>query len=77
MKRLENTMEFTLEEKIRAIFNSGNVVKIEKVMRTKSEETYYKYIWDVDGVKTRNWFGFDTIDECVEDCLTYLTINSL
>ena len=70
-------MESTLEEKMRAIFNSGNIVKIEKVMRTKSGETYYKYIWDVDGVKTRNWLGFNTIDECVEDCLTYLTINSL
>jgi hypothetical protein len=70
-------MEFTLEQKIRAIFNSGNVVKIEKVIRTKSGETYYKYVWDVDGTKTRKWFGFDTIDECIEDCLTYLTINSL
>jgi hypothetical protein len=70
-------MEFTLDEKMRAIFNSGNVVKIEKVIRTKSGETYYKYIWDVDGTKTTNWFGFETIDECVDDCLTYLTINSL
>jgi hypothetical protein len=70
-------MEFTLEEKMRAIFNSGNIVKIEKVMRTKSGETYYKYVWDVDGTKTINWLGFDIIDECVEDCLTYLTINSL
>ena len=71
-------MEFTLEQKLRAIFNSGNVVKIEKVIRTKSEKTYYKYVWDVDGTKSPGkWFGFDTIDECVEDCLTYLTINSL
>ncbi len=70
-------MGFTLEEKIRAIFNYGNLVKIEKVMRTKSGETSYKYVWDVDGKKSRNWFGFDTIDECVEDCLTHLTLNSL
>lgn len=70
-------MEFTLEDKIKTIFNSGNVVKIEKVMRTKSGETHYNYVWDVDGIKTRNWFGFETIDECVEDCLTHLTINSL
>jgi hypothetical protein len=48
-------MEFTLEEKMRAIFNSGNVVKIEKVVRTKSGETYYKYVWDVDGTKTINF----------------------
>lgn len=50
-------MEFTLEEKIRAIFNAGNEVKIDKVLRTKSGETYYKYVWDVDGVQS-NWFGF-------------------
>ena len=70
-------MEFTLEEKIKAIFNSGNLVKIEKVIRTKSGETHYKYVWDVDGEKSRNWFGFDTIDECVEDCVTHLTIKNL
>jgi hypothetical protein len=70
-------MEFTLEQKLRAIFNSGNIVKIEKVIRTKSGKTYYNYVWYADGAKTRNWFGFETIDECVEDCLTYLTINSL
>ena len=70
-------MENTLEEKIRAIFNTGNVVKIEKVIRTKGGSTFYKYIWEVDGRKTRNWLGFNTIDECVEDCLTTLVINSL
>ena len=70
-------MEFTLDEKIRAIFNSGKVVKIEKLLRIKDGETYYKYRWDVDGKQSSNWFGFDTIDECVDDCLTYLTINSL
>ena len=70
-------MEFTLEEKMKTIFNSGNVVKVEKVIRTKSGGTYYKYVWDVDGTKSRNWFGFHTLDECVEDCLTHLTINRL
>lgn len=70
-------MKFTLEEKMRAIFNSGDAVKIEKVLRTKNGEKHYKYIWNVDGNQTRNWFGFDTIDECVEDCITNLAINSL
>lgn len=66
-----------LEEKMRAIYNSGDVVKIEKVLRTKNGEKHYKYVWNVDGKQTTNWFGFNTIDECVEDCLTHLTINSL
>jgi hypothetical protein len=70
-------MEFTLEDKLRAIFNSGDLVKIEKVLRTKDGGTYFKYMWSVDGTGTTNWFGFDTIEECVEDCLTYLTLNSL
>jgi hypothetical protein len=69
-------MEPTLEQKIRAIFNSGNLVKLEKVIRIKSDKTYYNYIWNIDGIKSRNWFGFETIDECIEDCLTHLTINS-
>jgi anaerobic ribonucleoside-triphosphate reductase len=66
-----------LEEKIRAIFDSGNAVKIEKVKRTKSGETYYQYIWSMDESSTTNWFGFNTIDECVEDCITVLTISYL
>jgi hypothetical protein len=70
-------MEFTLEEKMKAIFNSADVVKIEKVLRTKDGVKYFKYLWTVDGQTTSKWFGFDTIDECVEDCLTMLTINSL
>ena len=69
-------MGFTLEQKVRTVFNSANVVKIEKVMRMKNEKTYYNYIWNIDGIKSRNWFGFETIDECIEDCLTHLTINS-
>jgi hypothetical protein len=70
-------MEPTLEQKVRAVFNSANVVKIEKVMRIKNEKTYYNYIWNIDEIKSKNWFGFQTIDECIEDCLTHLTINSL
>lgn len=70
-------MEFTLEEKMRVIFNSGDVVKFEKVLRTKNDKKHYKYVWNVNGKQTTNWFGFNTIDECVEDCLTHLTINSL
>ena len=68
-------MELTLEDKIRAIFNSGNLVKIEKVLRTVGGETYYKYVWTVDGIQTRHWLGFDSIDDCVDDCLTYLVIT--
>ena len=73
----KEVIEFTLEEKIKAIFNSGNHVKIEKVIRIKSDKTYYNYVWYVDGTTSRNWFGFDTLDECVEDCVTHLSIKNL
>lgn len=70
-------MEFTLEQKIRAIFNSGELVRIEKVARTKDGKKYHKYFWTVDGVSSTNWFGFDTIEECIDECLSHLSINSL
>ena len=70
-------MEITLEEKIRGIFNSCNTAKIEKVLRTKDGEKYYKYVWSIGEPKTQcSWFGFDTLDECCDDFLTYLTIMS-
>jgi hypothetical protein len=47
---------------MRAIFNSGDVVKIEKVLRTKNGEKHYKYVWSVDGKQTTNWFGFNTFE---------------
>ena len=73
-------MNFTLEEKIRTIFNANNLVKIEKVLRTKNGEKHYKYTWSIEEIQfpeihTINWWGFDTLDECVEDCLTYLAIK--
>ena len=60
-----------------AIFDSSNTVKIEKVTRIKEGEKHFKYLWNVDGVQSKNWLGFDTIDECLDDCLTHLIIKSL
>jgi hypothetical protein len=76
-------MEFTLAEKISAIFNSGHSISFQNEVRRKDGEWYsritWKHIQQPNGsvIKQSTWFGFDTIDECVEDCLTYLTINSL
>lgn len=70
-------MEITLQEKIRAIFNSGNIVRIEKVARSKEGVTHYRYAWHIDGSQSANWYGFETIDGCVDDCITHLTVNSL
>lgn len=69
-------MEATLEEKIMAIFNTSRSFKIEKVNRRKDGEDTLRYLWNIDGVQCRDWLGFDSLDECIDDCLTYLTINS-
>ena len=76
-------MESTLGEKISAIFKSGKSISFQNEVRRKDGEWYsritWKHIQQPNGsvIKQSTWFGFDTIDECVEDCLTYLAINSL
>ena len=76
-------MESTLGEKISTIFKSGKSISFQNEVRRKDGEWYsritWKHIQQPNGsvIKQSTWFGFDTIDECVEDCLTYLAINSL
>ena len=76
-------MESTLGEKISTIFKSGKSISFQNEVRRKDGEWYsritWKHIQQPNGsvIKQSTWFGFDTIDECVEDCLTYLVINSL
>jgi hypothetical protein len=70
-------MEFTLEQKLRAIFDYSDTAKIEKVTRTKGGIEYFKYIWSVNNISSTNWFGFDSLEECLEDCLSHQAINSL
>jgi hypothetical protein len=76
-------MESTLGEKISTIFKSGKSISFQNEVRRKDGEWYsritWKHIQQPNGsvIKQSTWFGFDTIDECVEDCLTYLEINSL
>jgi hypothetical protein len=65
----------TLEEKIRAIYNSSKTARLDKVLRIKSGVNYYNYVWTIDGAQSGNWFGFKTLDECVDDCITYLAIE--
>jgi hypothetical protein len=77
-------MESTLGEKISTIFKSGKSISFQNEVRRKDGEWYsritWKHIQQPNGSVIKQstiWFGFDTIDECVEDCLTYLAINSL
>ena len=78
-----NKMEYTLSEKMNSIFNSGESIKFQNVVRRKEGEWYSRIIWEhvqLPGdqhIRSCDWWGFETIDECVEDCLTYLTLKSL
>jgi len=66
-----------LSDKINTIYNSSDEVKIEKVKRIKDGVTFFNYIWSVNGYSTPNWFGFNSLEECVDNCLDWVVINSL
>ena len=68
-------MEYTLEDKLRVILENNNNVKIVKSKKTKDGEIFYRYSWEVDDVHDLGWWGFDNIDECVDDCIGYLALR--
>jgi hypothetical protein len=76
-------MESTLEEKFKAIFSSGYSISFQNEVRRNDSEWYsritWKHIQQPGGgiIKQCEWFGFDNIEECVDDCLTYVAIKSL
>ena len=74
-------MKFTLEEKMSAIFNSGKSISFQNQVRRKDGEWYnritWKHIQQPDGtvIKQSTWFGFNTIDECVEAWRSHATLE--
>lgn len=73
--------EFTLSDKMKAIFKSGKSIRFQNTVRRKYGEWYSRIIWEEVQLPTNKiinsceWFGFETIDEAVEDCLTYIVIT--
>lgn len=73
----------TLSEKMNAIFNSGKSIRFQNVIKRKDGEWYSRIIWEQvqmpggQHVKSCDWWGFETIEEAVEDCLNYLVIEQL
>jgi hypothetical protein len=69
-----------LSETLNAIFNSGHSIRFQNVVRRKEGEWYSQIIWEHlqqpgnSVIKSCDWFGFETIDEAADNCLTYLTI---
>jgi hypothetical protein len=74
--------EYTLSEKMNAIFKSGKSIRFQNVVKRKDGEWYGRIIWEeveLPGnrvLHSCDWWGFETIDEAVEDCLTYVVIDS-
>jgi hypothetical protein len=72
-----------LSEKMNAIFSSGKSIRFQNVVRRKDGEWYSRIRWEEvqlpgnQHIKSCDWFGFETIDEAVEDCLNYITIEQL
>jgi len=72
---------YTLSDKITAIFNSGKSIRFQNTVKRKDGEWYSRIVWEevqLPGnktIKSCEWFGFETIDEAVEDCLTYIVIT--
>lgn len=70
-----------LNEKMSNIFQSGYSIIIQNEVRRKEGEWYSRITWrhvQLPGntaLKHCEWFGFENIEECVDDCLKY--INSI
>ena len=74
---------YSLSEKMTAIFNSGKSIMFQNEIRRKDGEWYSRITWKHVILPTNKvinkcqWFGFETIDEAVEDCLNYVVIDQL
>jgi hypothetical protein len=68
----------TLSEKLTKAFGSGHCISFENEIRRSDGEWYSRITWKHLQAGTGRiemeckWFGFDTIEECVDDCLIYL-----
>jgi len=80
---LKDMDEHTLEEKLTAIFNSGYSIVFQNTVKRKDGEWHSRIIWKHVGlpgnrhIKDCDWWGFDTIGEAVEDCLTYIVLKNV
>lgn len=75
-KNQKNKMD--IREKLNKIFQSGYSISFQNEVRRKDGEWYSRIIWkhlQLPGhriIKECEWFGFENIEECVDDCLKYI-----
>jgi hypothetical protein len=67
-----------LSKKIEQVFNSGYSIAFQNEVRRSDGEWYSRITWKNlqqpgnQVIKECEWFGFETMEECVDDCLKYL-----
>jgi hypothetical protein len=67
-----------LKEKLSKIFESGYSIAFQNEVRRKDDEWYSRIVWrhiQLPGgsvISKCEWFGFDNIETCVDDCLEYI-----
>jgi hypothetical protein len=68
----------TTKEKLTAIFESGHSFIIQNQVRRQDGEWHTRIVWQHvqlpsnQTIKSCDWFGFEDIDECADDCLKYI-----
>lgn len=68
----------TLSEKFKKVFESGHSISFQNQVRRSDGEWHSRIIWQHHQlpsnrtIKECEWFGFEEIEECVDDCLKYL-----
>lgn len=67
-----------LKEKLSKVFESGYSISFQNDVRRKDGEWHSRIVWKhiqlPNGrvIKQCEWFGFNDIEDCVEDCLKYI-----
>ena len=67
-----------LKEKISKVFESGHSILFQNEVRRKEGEWYSRIIWkhiqlpNGRTIKECEWYGFEDIENCVDDCLKYI-----
>lgn len=67
-----------LKEKMTKVFTSGYTISFNNEPRRKDGEWYNRIVWkhiELPAnrvVRQCDWFGFEEVEDCVDDCLKYI-----
>ena len=82
-KEKNNRMEeYTLVEKLNALFTYKNIIKFEGVKLLKDDEWHNRIHWyeldpiSRDVISRSGFWGFDDIESATDDCLDIMSIKN-